>query len=214
MQEGFSVRGDLQNNAELRLQGGQLILEQDGLQKTWNLKDFSKIRLEHLVGSLVLLGTESESGQEVVLLRGSLGQAKLYQKFAALATSEITGKPVEERDRDNEDICPKCGRLYPDPGHPICPKCLDRRSLTKRVLGMTPPYLGSIVVIVVLMLLSSLVGLLPPYLSGRVFYDQVLAGEGPLAGRIGLVVLMIFAAQLLALLINIAQGRVNSRVAA
>lgn len=214
MQEGFSIRGDLQNNAELRLQGGQIILEQDGKKKTWNLKEFSKIRLEHLVGSLVLLGTEAESGQDVVLLRGSLGQARLYQRFAAQATSEITGKPVEERGRENEDMCPKCGRLYPDPARPICPKCLDRRSLTKRVIGLTPPYLGSIVLIIVLMLLSSLVGLLPPYLSGRVFYDQVIAGEGPLAGRIGLVVLMIFGSQLLVLLINIAQGRVNSKVAA
>ena len=121
MQEGFSIRGDLQNNAELRLQGGQLILEQDGKKKTWNLKEFSKIRLEHLVGSLVLLGTEAESGQDVVLLRGSLA-ARLYQRFAAQATSEITGKP-QKNGAGRMKICVQNAGAYPDPARPIW-KCL------------------------------------------------------------------------------------------
>lgn len=214
MSDSFSIKGDLLGNAELQLESRSLTLSDGSEVQTWGIETFSKLRVQHMVGSISLVGAMTGSDEELVLLRGSLGQAKAYQKFAEKVNAEITGEPVEQRGRQTEDQCPKCGLLYPDPASPICPKCLDKRSLTKRVLSLTPPYLKQIVTIIVLMILSSVVGLLPPYLGGQVFYDQVLAGQGPFAGRLGVVVLMIAGSQLLALIINIAHGRVNSKVAA
>lgn len=67
---------------------------------------------------------------------------------------------------------------------------------------------------VVLMLASSAVGLLSPYVGGRVFFDETLKSGGKYAGKLGYVVLAMFAIQLLTLVINIFQGRVGAKVAA
>src|SRR5690606_27492116 len=127
MSDSFSIKGDLLGNAELQLESRSLTLSDGSEVQTWGIETFSKLRVQHMVGSISLVGAMTGSDEELVLLRGSLGQAKAYQKFAEKVNAEITGEPVEQRGRQTEDQCPKCGLLYPDPASPICPKCLDKR---------------------------------------------------------------------------------------
>ena len=75
------------------------------------------------------------------------------------------------------------------------PRCLDRRSLFKRVLGLTPPYSKLIAVMIALMLASSAVGLFRPT-SGAESFDETLRPDGKYAGKLAHVVLAMFATQL------------------
>lgn len=207
------IIGDLGKEKQtLSWENDTLIYQEGTFTQSWELDSLQELKVQHLVGSIMLLGKIDDT--EIVLLRGSLGQAREYQVFAQTVNTKITGKTQESRWDQIDDRCPKCNRLYPDPARPVCPRCLDKRSLFKRVLALTPPYSKKIALMVFLMISSSLVGLIPPYLGGRIFYDEVLKQGGKYSDRLGLVVLLMFLAELLILLLNVGQGRVNAKVAA
>lgn len=213
MAEIHPIIGDLGKEKQtLSWENDTLIYQEGTFTQSWELDSLQELKVQHLVGSIMLLGKIDDT--EIVLLRGSLGQAREYQVFAQTVNTEITGKTQESRWDQIDDRCPKCNRLYPDPARPVCPRCLDKRSLFKRVLALTPPYSKKIALMVFLMISSSLVGLIPPYLGGRIFYDEVLKQGGKYSDRLGLVVLLMFLAELLILLLNVGQGRVNAKVAA
>ena len=213
MAEIHPIIGDLGKGKQtLSWENDTLIYQEGTFTQSWELDSLQELKVQHLVGSIMLLGKIDDT--EIVLLRGSLGQAREYQVFAQTVNTEITGKTQESRWDQIDDRCPKCNRLYPDPARPVCPRCLDKRSLFKRVLALTPPYSKKIALMVFLMISSSLVGLIPPYLGGRIFYDEVLKQGGKYSDRLGLVVLLMFLAELLILLLNVGQGRVNAKVAA
>ncbi len=213
MAEIHPIIGDLGKEKQtLSWENDTLIYQEGTFTQSWELNSLQELKVQHLVGSIMLLGKIDDT--EIVLLRGSLGQAREYQVFAQTVNTEITGKTQESRWDQIDDRCPKCNRLYPDPARPVCPRCLDKRSLFKRVLALTPPYSKKIALMVFLMISSSLVGLIPPYLGGRIFYDEVLKQGGKYSDRLGLVVLLMFLAELLILLLNVGQGRVNAKVAA
>ena len=213
MAEIHPIIGDLGKEKQtLSWENDTLIYQEGTFTQSWELDSLQELKVQHLVGSIMLLGKIDDT--EIVLLRGSLGQAREYQVFAQAVNTKITGKAQESRWDQIDDRCPKCNRLYPDPARPVCPRCLDKRSLFKRVLALTPPYSKKIALMVFLMISSSLVGLIPPYLGGRIFYDEVLKQGGKYSDRLGLVVLLMFLAELLILLLNVGQGRVNAKVAA
>ena len=51
-------------------------------------------------------------------------------------------------------VLPRCGRLYPDPDRAICPRCMDRRAVTLRVLSFFGGYKAHVAAVIVLMLLG------------------------------------------------------------
>ncbi len=213
MKEIYEIRSDMDQNEQiLRFINGELHWIDGAVVKTWPLHELKRLKVHHYVGTVALNALFADES-EIVLLRGSLGNGWLYQDFAQKVNNLLTGTEAETREL-RRDRCPKCDRMYPDPRRPVCPRCLDRRSLFKRVLGLTPPYSKLIAVMIALMLASSAVGLFSPYLGGRVFFDETLRPDGKYAGKLAHVVLAMFATQFVMLLINIWQGRVSSRVAA
>ena len=97
---------------------------------------------------------------------------KLYKKVRA-------GETLTEADYEDEfarGVCPHCGMAYPEQGRKICYRCLDRRSIFFRILSFFGCFKGRIAVMMICIVLTALLGLLWPLLSGQVLYDQVLGG--------------------------------------
>lgn len=208
------LTSDLQADRQtLRWQHNRLFWQDGDQSLSWDASELKELRVHHYVSSITL-HAEFKDGEELVLLRGSLGQARHYQAFSQQINNYVQGKTAQVNWDEVVDRCPKCNLHYPDAAHPVCPRCLDRRSLFRRVLGLTPPYAKQIGLMVVLMLTSSVITLFSPYLGGKILFDEVLRPSGKYAQRLGLVILAMFAVQLLTLLVNIWQGRVNSKVAA
>ena len=208
------LTSDLQADRQtLRWQHNRLFWQDGDQSLSWDASELKELRVHHYVSSITL-HAEFKDGEELVLLRGSLGQARHYQAFSQQINNYVQGKTAQVNWDEVVDRCPKCNLHYPDAAHPVCPRCLDRRSLFRRVLGLTPPYAKQIGLMVVLMLTSSVITLFSPYLGGKILFDEVLKPSGKYAQRLGLVILAMFAVQLLTLLVNIWQGRVNSKVAA
>ncbi len=80
--------------------------------------------------------------------------------------------PVPDLAIDNHH-CMVCGRFLVDPSSRVCPNCIQRGKLFKRLLELAKPYWGKMGLIVMLLMGGVLIDLLPPYLT-RVLIDDVL----------------------------------------
>ncbi len=85
--------------------------------------------------------------------------------------------PVPDPDADAHR-CRVCRQPLLDRSIKVCPRCIQRGRLLRRLLSLARPYWGRMGAIVGLLLAGVLVDLLPPYLT-RVLIDDVLRGDAP-----------------------------------
>ena len=67
---------------------------------------------------------------------------------------------------------------YIDEERKLCPKCMDKAKLIKRLMGFFVKYKGYMLLIMLTFLLSGGLTVLSPYVSNKVFYDDVLTEGG------------------------------------
>ncbi len=79
-------------------------------------------------------------------------------------------------------ICLVCGRSLVDTSSKVCPSCIQRGKLFRRLLGLARPYWGKMGLIVFLLIVGVGVDLLPPYLT-RILIDDVLKVAESTAGN-------------------------------
>lgn len=114
----------------------------------------------------------------------------------------------------DDNACPTCGKPYRDPRRKICPKCMNRRAIVLRLMGYLPKYKLSIAFMCVCMVLTALIGVLRPYVSGKTFYDEVLTQGGKYFGMVVPVVLCLMALEVSRLAVNIVKERIAAKVSA
>ncbi len=81
---------------------------------------------------------------------------------------------LKEKRRNSNGVCKKCGTPFKHYGNRICPKCNNRYSSMLRLLKYFWPYKKMISVMLICIILSALVSLVTPYLSGTVLYGEIL----------------------------------------
>lgn len=133
------------------------------------LKRVSEVRAEFLVGSGVLeVGVD---GNVIDLLHYTHTLAPRFTKVARLLESLVKEEDIPEGDDDEDKRCENCGRLLPD-GSKVCPACLNKTKVLKRLFGLTRPYWGKLAIVTVLMLATNGISLTVPYLS-KPFWDNL-----------------------------------------
>ncbi len=113
-----------------------------------------------------------------------------------------------------ETECPKCGRKYADPERKLCLHCISGTKLMRRVWDLIAKYKLLIGVVLGMLLLSSAMAVISPYLSSGFFYDEVLNAEGTFYGQILFVLVLIIGTKLLNLLVTVVHNITSSVVAA
>mgnify|MGYP000878738289 CR=1 FL=1 len=179
------------------------------------LKDIDDIKVENLISTGTL--TATISGEDRIVCCFTNTHLRKFTIFVKLVKKLKKGEELTEEDfKDDraEQFCPKCGRRYPDPSKKICPKCLNKRKLFLRILSFAPKYKGQIALIFTCMIASTLMKLASPYIGGKVLYDEVFDKGSKYYGKVGQVVLLTVALEVVSLLIQIAYGRLNAGVAA
>ena len=146
----------------------------------------------------------------------------LIRRFAQIKCP-TPGMTPEKMAHEEDDYCPQCGRMYPDPARKLCPHCTDRGSVFVRTLRYLKPYRGKMAVMVVCILIASLLNLIWPYLNGTILYDKILAQNAAFLQSLGmadgsfltallLVVLTMFATKLVLLGLQIAQSALTAQI--
>ena len=130
-------------------------------------------RVERCVGNGLLQVTVDE--QPHVLLHYS---NELTDRFGRVAhylherAEHGIDVPIPNPDAESHR-CLVCGRFLVDQSSKVCPHCIQRGKLLRRLVELARPYWGKLSVIILLLVGGVLVDLLPPYLT-RILIDDVL----------------------------------------
>lgn len=119
-----------------------------------------------------------------------------------------------EDENYEKHVCPKCGRRYPDEELKICPNCMDKARLVKRLAILFFRYKRSIAMVLLAFALIAGLSVITPYISNEKLYDDVLKNPDAVATDVVKIILLIIAVRIGALLVNLLSGAISSTVAA
>ncbi len=177
-----------------------------------SLEDF---RVEELISSCRITAKDSEGRFVLLTLMSNAAKEDMHTFLRYLKQikekGEVTIDPNEEK---VEKFCPKCGARYADPERKICPRCMDRGKILRRIWQFFLKYRVYVFIVLALMLVSSVLSVLAPYISSGFYYDQVLEKTGQFYGNLLLILFLIFGTRLLTTLISIVSGLISSRISA
>ena len=119
----------------------------------------------------------------------------------------------EEKDKAPELFCPKCGNRYANAERKICPRCMDKSHIIRRTAEFFIKYKIFVAVILLMIVISSALGVLSPYISAGFYYDEVLDKAGKFYGEIFLVLGIILVTRIFSMIINVISGVVSANIA-
>lgn len=185
---------------------------------TYGKCDVEKIEDEYMVssGSLYIVKGENKS----LLCRFTTAKNEMMAVFVNLCVKAMENE-LSQQDLDDsgiydisEQYCPKCGERYVDPVRKLCPKCMNKMTLVKRVLHYVGNYKLHIFGIITLMILSSVTSAVIPYLTGSVLYDDIIAEKGKFFGMVAAFVFVLAFVKILELVFRIFYQRISARLGA
>lgn len=147
---------------------------------------------------------------------------RLVREFEQIKNPSMDYEPEEEND---DECCPKCGRMYPDQTRKICPKCKDRKAIFIRILRYFKPYRLKLILLLCCIVLTAGLNLIWPYLNGIILYDEILQKnesfllslgikDGRFLTALLMVVLTMLMTKFMLLLLQILQGVLTAQMVA
>ena len=181
----------------------------------FSIPDTLAFRVETLVSTGVLV---ANNGEDTALCMYSNTYARKFGIIANLIMKIKEDKEITDEDFQDKSIrnrCPKCDRPYPDPHRKVCPRCMNKGSLFRRVMSYGKPYYFKIMLMFLTMAVITGLGLLSPYINQKVLVDDVLTEGGKYYGRIGEFVLLLIAIAVINILLAmIQQAGLGARISA
>ncbi|MFB3880677.1 MAG: ABC transporter ATP-binding protein [Armatimonadota bacterium] len=173
-----SARGDLRDGGAfgdqwLLLAGDRLLVCTDGeasqVTADLPLADIASFEIDNLVGGASLRAVVN--GRRIDLIPFTNALADRFGRVREQLDDAVKGKPIRERE-EKVTRCPTCGLVLGEYTR-VCPRCLRRGAVIRRLLGYARPYRGRLSLIMVLMVCGTAVGLAPPLLT-KYLVDDVL----------------------------------------
>lgn len=189
------------------------------------IQDIEKLKVIRQVstGELVM----DMAGTEKMVCIFSNTRMAAFNKLCQLLDKVKKEEEISEDDLNvhkNRDCCPKCGTIYPDQERKICPKCMDKKSILMRVLRYFKKFKTALAAMMICYVLTAVLNLIWPYLSGTVLYDMVLAKNESILNFFGLpggkfvtalifVVIAMIVSKILLQGLGILQGVLTAKIA-
>ncbi|MDR1060066.1 MAG: ABC transporter ATP-binding protein/permease, partial [Clostridiales bacterium] len=145
-----------------------------------------------------------QGGEPRVILLFSIGCLPYAERLIKVMKNLREGAdPLREVLADEDLFCPVCGGRYPEPARKICPKCIDRMSIGRRLMGFFKDYGRQVAQIFIVMLIGTAFSILSPYVGSKLLFDEVLTEGGQYYGAIAGVTLLIFAVRFIGVALNV-----------
>ncbi len=185
------------------------VFDAEKLEK-YTLDELGEMTSERLLSTGRLCG--EKDGCPRILLLFSVGFLADVERLIKVVKNIGEGKsPLHEIDIDDELFCPKCGTRYPEPERKLCPKCMDKISITRRLLSFFKYYKGKVAIILLTMLAGSAFSVITPLVGTKFLFDDVLTKDGSYYGAIFTAVCLILLVRAVGTALNILYSYVLAR---
>ena len=155
---------------------------------------------------------EEQSGEHLLLLF-TLGYLGLVERLIKVVKNmKEEADPLREVLLDNDLFCPKCSTRYPEPDRKLCPKCMDKATLTLRLLSFFKYYKAQVAVIMLMMFVSTGLTIASPIVGTQMFLDDVLTYGGQFYGAVTFMVGLLLVVRVLNTVVNILYSYVLARI--
>lgn len=125
--------------------------------------------------------TDDETIELLRFSQASIGEANtVARQITSLAKGET---PKEEKIEAARKHCPKCKRVLPEDSE-VCPACVNKRAVMLRLFRFLAPYKRQAILSIFIIIASTSLGLLPPYLGGKMV-DELYHQLGAVNPRTG-----------------------------
>jgi len=187
---------------------------------SWDVIPFSEIeecKVEELLSSARITAKKTDGSYELLANLSNTYKGDAHQGVKYLNQLKKDGKielPKDSAKSQADLFCPKCGNRYVDPERKLCAKCVDKKKLILRTGTFLLKYKWPVAAVCLMLILSSVLGIITPYVSSGFYYDEVLNTAGEFYGQILLVLGIIIGTRLLSLGFNMLNSIVTSTVAA
>ncbi len=179
------------------------------------LASLSDFTVEELLSTCRLTAVSTADGGYIRLACSTNTHKDGLSRFVRHLRDLKNGKSVcLDDEADSDTVCPICGTRYPNPNRRVCPKCMSKSHLIRRLAGFFLKYYRSLIVVLLLLIGMSALGVLTPYISSAFFYDEVLSKNGSFYGQVLLVLSMIVSIRIFSVLMNMVNGVISARIAA
>ena len=139
------------------------------------VSDLKDARAAGAVGGGMLIA-DTHAGP-VVLVRYTAALTSVFNYMAKLISALAKGEePPVISERDSPRYCPDCGLPLPESTQ-VCQLCANNGKLAVRMLRYAKPYRLRMAIAAVLLILTTVLELIPPYLT-KVMIDDVLQSGG------------------------------------
>lgn len=150
--------------------------------------NIAKIHIEHQVATNLLVADINNQTVKLAAFT-NLYLEKMNELVRSVKNIKAILPSVEEDAKEEKDeslYCPKCGNMYPDQQEKICPHCTNKRSIFLRMLKYFLKYKVGVIFLFITYVISALISIAWPYLSGKVLYNYVLAQNDSFLKNFGL----------------------------
>ena len=150
---------------------------------------------------------------ERLLLLYTLGYLGFVERLIKVIKNIRKGEePLKDVVLTDSLFCDKCGGRYPEPDRKLCPKCMDKKGLTLRLLSFFKYYKAKVALILLTILVSTGLAIVSPIIGTQLFLDEVLTVGGQYYGAVTFMIGLLFLVRVVNTAVNILSGYVLAKV--
>ena len=181
--------------------------------ESYELSQYKDFSVEELISTGRLIAKKGdESVCLAIFTNACKADVRLFVKYLNMYQKD--GKiEKDEGDFKKDNFCPKCHSRYPDSNRKICPKCMDKGKLVRRMWIFIRKYIKEMLLVLFALILVSAIGVIAPYFSSRFFYDKILDENSSFYGQILFMICIIVVLNLCSIGINIISNVITAKVA-
>lgn len=219
--ENFDVYIAISKESLYMLFGEEKVVKTSGVQRIVAVYDMQKLKIYPInkLGELScekLLSTGrlcSEKDDETeILLVFSIGFLSDFEKLIKVIKNINNGiHPLTGIPAGKELFCPKCGSRYPEPDRKLCPRCMDKTSIARRLMSFFIHYRRKVITIFITMFAGAAFSILTPLIGTKFLFDEVLTKGGDYYGAIIIATILIITIKGINTILNIFYASVLAR---
>lgn len=181
----------------------------------YGFDEVERLYIDTYISTGILIGVFSETDYNLFSFSNACARKIGY--FANILNKLKKGGEIIADDyniEELEEFCPVCGSRYMDKERKICPKCVKRGALFRRVMGYGLKYKWQIILTFIGIVAAAGIAIIRPQLTNRILFDRVLNKESADYGKIIPLMLSIAGVELASAVVGIFNGRLGAMVSA